>query len=56
MWQNLSEKGPFFSRPLTDQSEAWRHGTSFGLNTNHETLVHVARQAKEWVPAHALKR
>jgi len=36
IWQNVSEKGPFFSttfsRPFMDQSEAWRNGTSFGLN------------------------
>jgi len=35
-WQNVSEKGPFFSttfsRPFKDQSGAWRNGTSFGLN------------------------
>ena len=37
IWQNVSEKGPFFSttfsRPLKDQSGAWRNGTSFGLKT-----------------------
>ena len=36
IWQNVSEKGPFFattfSRPFKDQSGAWRNGTSFGLN------------------------
>jgi hypothetical protein len=36
IWQNTSEKGPFFSatfsRPFKDQSGAWRNGTSFGLN------------------------
>jgi len=35
IWQNVSEKGPFFattfSRPFKDQSGAWRNGTSFGL-------------------------
>jgi len=35
IWQNVSEKGPFFattfSHPLKDQSGAWRNGTSFGL-------------------------
>ena len=35
IWQNDSEKGPFFattfSRPFKDQSGAWRNGTSFGL-------------------------
>ena len=32
IWQNVSEKGPFFattfSRPFKDQSGAWRNGTS----------------------------
>ena len=36
IWQNVSEKGPFFattfSRPFKDQSGEWRNGTSFGLN------------------------
>jgi hypothetical protein len=36
IWQNDSEKGPFFattfSRPFKDQSGAWRSGTSYGLN------------------------
>jgi hypothetical protein len=34
IWQNVSEKGPFFSttfsRPFKDQSGAWRNGTSSG--------------------------
>jgi hypothetical protein len=58
IWQNVSEKGPFFattfSRPFKDQSGAWRNGTSFGLN-DLEALVSVAREAKEWIAAHALK-
>ena len=56
IWQNVSEKGPFFattfSRPFKDQSGAWRNGTSFGLN-DLEALVTVAREAKEWIAAHA---
>jgi hypothetical protein len=59
IWQNLSEKGPFFSttfsRPFKDQSGVWRNGTSFGLS-DLEALVSVAREAKEWISAHALKR
>jgi len=59
IWQNVSEKGPFFattfSRPLKDQSEAWRNGTSFGLN-DLDALVTVAHEAKEWISAHVLKR
>jgi hypothetical protein len=59
IWENTSEKGPFFSttfsRPFKDQSGAWRNGTSFGLN-ELEALVSVAREAKEWISAHALKR
>ena len=58
IWENTSEKGPFFaatfSRPFKDQSGAWRNGTSFGLN-DLEALLTVAREAKEWVAAHALK-
>ena len=58
IWQNVSENGPFssttFSRPFKDQSWAWRNGTSFGLN-DLESLVSVAREAKEWISAHVLK-
>ena len=58
IWQNVSEKGPFFAttftRPFKDQSGTWRNGTSFGLN-DLEALVNVARQAHEWISAHALK-
>ena len=57
IWQNVSEKGPFFaatfSRPFKDQSGAWRNGTSYGLN-DLEALVTVARETKEWISAHAL--
>ena len=59
IWQNVSEKGAFFattfSRPFKDQSGTWRNGTSFGLN-DLEALVTVARDAKEWMAAHVLKR
>jgi hypothetical protein len=59
IWQNVGEKGPFFSttfsRPFKDQSGAWRNGTSFGF-TELEALVTVAREAKEWISAHAIKR
>ena len=59
IWQNVSEKGPFFattfSRPFKDQSGAWRNGTSFGL-TDLDALLIVARDAKEWIAAHVLKR
>jgi len=58
IWQNVSEKGPFFSTtfswPFKDQSGAWRNGTSFGLN-DLEALVTVARDAKEGISAHTLK-
>lgn len=34
IWQNVSEKGPFFattfSRPFKDHSGAWRNGTFLG--------------------------
>jgi hypothetical protein len=59
IWQNVSEKGPFFatsfSRHFKDQSGAGRNGTSFGLN-DLEALVTVAREAKEWISTHASKR
>ena len=59
IWENTSEKGPFFSttfsRPFKDQSGAWRNGTSFGLS-DLEALVTVAREAKEWMAAHDLMR
>ena len=59
IWENRSEKGSFFattfSRPFKDQSGEWRNGTSFGLN-DLEALVTVARQAKDWMAAQALKR
>jgi hypothetical protein len=50
IWQNVSEKGPFFattfSRPFKDQFGEWRNGISFGLN-DLEALVSVACEAKE---------
>ena len=59
IWQNLSEKGPFFattfSRLFKDQSGVWRNGTSFGLN-DLQALVTVAHEAKEWIATHVLKR
>jgi len=59
IWENTSEKRPFFattfSRPFKVWSGAWRNGTSFGLS-DLEALVSVARDAKEWISTHALKR
>jgi hypothetical protein len=59
IWQNVSVKGPFFattfSRPFKDQSGEWRNGASFGLN-DLESLLTVAREAKEWISAHGLNR
>jgi hypothetical protein len=59
IWQNVSENGPFFSttfsRPFKDQSGEWRNGASFGLS-DLEALLTVAREAKEWISTHALKR
>ncbi|MGH7182874.1 MAG: hypothetical protein ACREJN_12970 [Nitrospiraceae bacterium] len=59
IWQNVSEKGPFFSttfsRPFKDQSGTWRNGTSFGL-IDLDALLTVAREAKEWMATHAVKR
>ena len=53
IWENISEKSPFFattfSRPFKDQSGMWRNGTSFGLN-DLEALMNVAFEAKEWTP------
>ena len=59
IWQNVSEKGLFFAttflRPFKDQAGAWRNGTSFGLS-DHEALMNVGFEAKEWMTAHTLKR
>ena len=59
IWQNISEKGPFFattfSCPFKDQSGAWHNGTSIGLS-DLEALVTVAREAKEWIATQVLKR
>jgi hypothetical protein len=59
IWQNVSERGPFFSttfsRPFKNQAGEWRNGTSFGLN-DLEALMNVAFEAKEWIATHALKR
>ena len=59
IWENVSEKCPFFSatfsRPFKDQSCAWQNGTPFGLN-DLEALVSVAREAREWIATHILKR
>jgi len=62
IWQNVSEKGPFFattfSRPFKDQAGLGRNthnGTSFRLN-DLEALMNVAFEAKEWIAARALKR
>jgi hypothetical protein len=59
IWQNQSEKGPFFSttfsRPFKDQSGAWRNGSSFGLS-DLEALLTVAVQAKDWIAAQPFKR
>jgi hypothetical protein len=58
IWQHVSERGPVFSttfsRSFKDQSREWRHGTSFGLN-DLAALLTVAREAKEWMAAHAQK-
>jgi len=43
IWENVSEKGPFFSTTL------------FGLN-DLEAMLTVAREAKEWIATHAVKR
>lgn len=62
IWENTSKKGPFFattfSRPFKDESGAWRDGASFGLHDLEalEALFTVAREAKEWMAAQALKR
>ena len=56
IWQNVSEKGPFFattfSRLFEDQTGAWYNGTSFGLN-DLEALMNVAFEAKEWMTTHS---
>jgi hypothetical protein len=54
MQQHQSHDLAECQREGKDQSGAWRNGTSFGLN-DLEALVTVAREAKEWISAHALK-
>lgn len=48
IWQNVSEKGPFFaatfSRPFKDQSGAWHNGNDL------EALMNVACEAKSGSP------
>ena len=59
IWQNVSEKGPFFSttfsRPFKDHTGTWRNASSFGLH-DLEALMNVAFKAKEWISAQALNR
>ena len=60
IWQNESEKGPFFattfSRPFKDQSGAWRNGTSFGLNDLDTTRGYINRQQSGLMPCSRLYR
>ena len=55
MQQHQSDDLAECQREGRDQSGAWRNGTSFGLN-DLEALLTVARDAKEWIAAHAVKR
>jgi hypothetical protein len=59
IWENMSEKGPFFSttfsRSYKDHSGKWRNGASFALN-DLEAVLTVAYEAKEWIAAHVVKR
>jgi hypothetical protein len=55
MRQHQSDDLAECQREGRDQSGAWRNGTSFGLN-DLEALLMVAREAKEWIAAHVLKR
>lgn len=49
MWQNVSEKRPFFAttsyRLFKYQSGEWRNGTSFGLN-DLAVLMNVGCEVK----------
>lgn len=59
IWQNVSEKGPFFSttlsRPFKDHTSTLRHALFFGLY-DLKAFINVALEAKEWISAHVLKR
>ena len=50
IWQNVSEKGPFFSttffRPFKYQSGEWRNGTSVGLNDLEALLTVGVRNGR----------
>lgn len=54
LWQNESEKGPFYSatfaRPYKDKDGNWHNAPSFGLR-DLEALMNVALEAKEWMAA-----
>ena len=58
IWQNVSEKGPFYSETLSgglkDQAGAWHNGNPLSLN-DLEALMNVGREAKEWMTAHTPK-
>ena len=55
MWQHQSDDLGKPQREGRNQSGEWRNGTSFGLN-DLEALLTVAREAKEWISAHVLRR
>jgi len=55
MWQHQRDDLGEHQREGKGQSGEWRNGTSFGLN-DLEALVSLARDAKEWMTAHVLKR
>jgi hypothetical protein len=55
MRQHQSDDLGEHQRDGRDQFGAWRNGTSFGLN-DLEALFIVARDAKEWIAAHVVKR
>jgi hypothetical protein len=57
IWQNVSEKGPFFSTPSLARSRIGLERGVTGLRSVSVTLrvLIVAREAKEWMTAHALK-
>ncbi len=55
IWENPSEKGPFFSvtfsRSFKDRSDQWQTGQSY-LVRNLDALIDCAQEAKAFIRRH----
>ncbi|QPD02291.1 MAG: hypothetical protein Nkreftii_000065 [Candidatus Nitrospira kreftii] len=57
IWQNVSEKGPFFATTFLGHLRINLVPGARHLIWSHlEALLNVAFEAKEWMTAHTLKR